>query len=136
MRKIFPTEFVFQVFSLLVAFIVVHAIYVAVVRPKADAFLAAEHAQAKADPNYLQQRSYYVVIRDYEQETCLVLMLWAMAILAFKGTVTYVESRDFWPAEDARDAYRHPSYAHWYNNAESFYKIGHAAGVGLLTLLN
>ena len=92
MRKIFPTEFVFQVFSLLVAFIIVHTIFVAVVRPNADAFLAAEKAQAEADPNYLRQRSYYVVIRDYEQETCLVLMLWAMAILAFKGTVTFSPS--------------------------------------------
>jgi len=93
MRKLFPTEFVFQVFSLLIAFIVVHAVYVAVIRPSADAFLAAEQAQVKSDPNYLQQRSYYVVIRDYEQETCFVLMLWAFAILAFKGTVTYGQQR-------------------------------------------
>lgn len=58
------------------------------------------------------------------------------ALPEFKGTVLYVESRDFWPAEDARDAYRHPSHEYWYNNAESFYRIGQAAGEGLLKLLN
>ena len=58
------------------------------------------------------------------------------ALPEFKGTVTYVETRDFWPAEDAQGAYRHPSYDQWYNNAESFYKIGEAAGKQLLKLIS
>ena len=48
MKKSFPTEFVFQVFSLLIAIIVVHAIYVAVIRPDARASLEQE-AQAMLD---------------------------------------------------------------------------------------
>ena len=35
MKKAFPTEFVYQVFSLLIAFILVHAIYVTLIRPQA-----------------------------------------------------------------------------------------------------
>ena len=93
MRKLFPTEFVFQAFSLLIAFIIVHAVYVAVIRPNADAFMAAEKAQIAADKDYIQQRSYYVVLRDYEQETCFVLMLWAMAILGYKGTALRRQQR-------------------------------------------
>lgn len=93
MRKIFPTEFVFQVFSLFISFIIVHAIYVAVIRPNADAFLEEETAQMKLDPDYMQQRSYYVVVRDYEQEACFVLMFWAFSILGFKGIVTYRQQR-------------------------------------------
>ncbi len=89
MRKIFPIEFVYQVFSLLIAFIIVHAIYVAVVRPNADAFITAENARMQIEPDTERQRSYYVVVRDYEQETCFVLMFWALAILGFKGTMTY-----------------------------------------------
>jgi biopolymer transport protein ExbB/TolQ len=85
MRKLFPTEFVYQAFSLLIAFIVVHAIYVAVIRPNAESFMAEEKARIAADKDYIQQRSYYVVLRDFEQETCFVLMLWAMAILGYKG---------------------------------------------------
>ena len=86
MRKLFPTEFVFQAFSLLIAFIIVHAVYVAVIRPNAGAFMAVEKSRIAADKDYVQQRSYYVVLRDFEQETCFVLMLWAMAILGYKGT--------------------------------------------------
>ena len=93
MRKLFPTEFVFQAFSLLIAFIVVHAAYVAVIRPNADAFMVAEKARMAADKDYVQQRSYYVVLRDFEQETCFVLMLWAMAILGYKGTAVRRQQR-------------------------------------------
>ena len=50
MRKAFPTEFVFQVFALLIAFILVHALYVTVIRPQADAFLRQEAASMRADP--------------------------------------------------------------------------------------
>jgi len=86
MKKAFPTEFVYQIFSLLIAFIIVHAMYVTVVRPQARAFLEQEAINMKADPQYVQQSSFFVVIKDYEQEACFVLMLWALAILGFKGT--------------------------------------------------
>jgi biopolymer transport protein ExbB/TolQ len=89
MKKTFPAEFVFQVFSLLIAFILVHALYVTLVRPQAEAFLAQEAANMRANPDYAQQRSFYVVLKDYEQETCFVLMLWAFAILGYKGREAY-----------------------------------------------
>jgi hypothetical protein len=42
MKKSFPFsfEFLYQVFSLIIIVIIVHAIYVAMIRPKADALLA------------------------------------------------------------------------------------------------
>ena len=89
MKKTFPTEFVFQVFSLLIAFILVHALYVTLVRPQAEVFLAREAASLHADPDYAPQRSFYVVLKDYEQESCFVLMLWAFAILGYKGREAY-----------------------------------------------
>lgn len=84
MRNLVPTEFVFQIFSLLIAFIVIHSVYVTVIRPNADAFLAEERAQIKLDSKYQPQRSFFVVVRDFEQETCFVLMVWALSILGFK----------------------------------------------------
>ncbi len=93
MRKAFPTEFVYQVFALILAAIVVHAIYVAVIRPNADAFLREQQARIQADPNYQPERSLYVLVRDYEQEACFILMLWAFAIMAYKGVGTYRERR-------------------------------------------
>ena len=66
MKKAFPTEFVYQVFALLIAFILVHALYVTLIRPQADAFMQQEAANMKADPDYVQQRSFFVVVKDYE----------------------------------------------------------------------
>ena len=93
MKKAFPAEFVYQVFSLLIAFIVVHALYVTLIRPQADAFMRQEAANMQADPDYVQQRSFFVVIKDYEQETCFVLMLWALSILVYKGRAVYAQQK-------------------------------------------
>jgi len=81
----FPNEFVYQVVSLLVAFILVHALYVAMVRPQAEIDGQAIAAQIQADPDRAPERSFFIVIKDYEQETCFVLMLWALSILGYKG---------------------------------------------------
>ncbi len=79
------SEFVYQVFALLVSFILVHAVYVTTIRPNAEAHIRAEQVRMQADKSYVQQRSVFVVLRDYEQETCFVLMFWALAILGYKG---------------------------------------------------
>ena len=89
MVKKLPLEFLFQLFSLLLGFILVHGAYVTVIRPQADAFIAGEHAKMSEDPGYEQQRSLYVVVRDYEQEACIVLMFWALAILGYKSVHTF-----------------------------------------------
>jgi biopolymer transport protein ExbB/TolQ len=93
MRKGFQTEFIFSLFSLLITFIIVHAVYVAVIRPNAEAFLANEITSIETDPNYVRQRSAYVVIRDYEQETCFILMFWALAILSYKARTTFRQQK-------------------------------------------
>ncbi|MGD2113383.1 MAG: MotA/TolQ/ExbB proton channel family protein, partial [Gammaproteobacteria bacterium] len=89
MKKSYPTELVYQVFSLLIAFILVHAVYVTLIRPQANVFLEQQAASQLADPGFVPQRSFYVVIKDYEQEACFVLMLWAFSILAYKGRAVY-----------------------------------------------
>jgi biopolymer transport protein ExbB/TolQ len=37
------------------------------------------------DPDYVQQRSTWVIVRDFEQEACFILMLWAFAIMGYKS---------------------------------------------------
>lgn len=93
MNHSFRTEFVYQVFALLISFILVHAVYVTLIRPNAEAHLQQEAALMQAHPEYVQQRSLYVVLRDYEQEACFVLMFWALAILGFKGSNTLRQQR-------------------------------------------
>ncbi len=93
MRRGLPVELVYQVFSLLIAFILVHALYVSVIRPQARVFLEQEAQRMQADTDYVQQRSFFVVVKDYEQEACFVLMLWAFAILGFKGRAAYRQQK-------------------------------------------
>jgi len=93
MKKAYPAEFVYQSLSLVVAMIIVHAVYVLVIRPQADVILAEQQAMMEVDDNYVQERSVYVIIRDFEQEACFILMLWAMAIMAYKGVVAARENK-------------------------------------------
>ena len=84
---------VYQVFSLLLVFIIVHGAYVALIRPRAELFLATEQVRMAEQPGAVQEQNFYVVIKDYEQESCLILFLWAMAILAYKGVAVWRQQR-------------------------------------------
>lgn len=85
MKKNVPIEFLYQVFALIIAFIVVHAVYVTLIRPTADSILVEQSALMQQDENYVPKRTVYVLVRDYEQEACFILMLWAVAIMAYKA---------------------------------------------------
>ncbi|GAB5415166.1 MAG: hypothetical protein Cons2KO_27690 [Congregibacter sp.] len=85
MKKGISSEFMFQLFALLTAIILVHALYVAVIRPSADAQLEAERAAQAAGEEVIPQRSIAVVIRDFEQEACFILLIWALSIMGYKG---------------------------------------------------
>jgi len=93
MKRNFPNEFIYQLFALLIAFILVHALYVTWVRPQAEIFLEQQAVQLRDNPDAVQQRSFFVVVKDYEQESCFILMLWALAILTYKGLVVYRQQR-------------------------------------------
>ena len=49
MKRGFPVELVYQVFSLLIAFILVHALYVSFIRPQAAAFIEQEMLQMQSE---------------------------------------------------------------------------------------
>ncbi|MFO7286827.1 MAG: MotA/TolQ/ExbB proton channel family protein [Gammaproteobacteria bacterium] len=93
MRRTFSNEFLFQVFALIIAVIVVHSVYVTVVRPRANAVLAEQALRMQQDENYAPDQSVWVIIRDYEQESCFVLMLWAFAIMGYKAVRVARERR-------------------------------------------
>jgi biopolymer transport protein ExbB/TolQ len=93
MKKQLPVEFIYQLFSLIIAVILVHAIYVSIVRPNSSAILADQAIQLNANPDFVPERSVYVVIRDFEQEACFILMLWAMSLMGYKALQTIKEKR-------------------------------------------
>jgi biopolymer transport protein ExbB/TolQ len=84
-------EFVYQVFSLILIMIVVHAFYTALIRPRAEAFLKKQAAAIEAGEQASEARSTYVLIKDYEQETCFILLFWAIAIIGLKSVKTLKE---------------------------------------------
>ena len=92
-RRDIPIELIVQIFSLLIAFIIVHAVYISVIRPQADTFIAQEHKLMLADSSYVQKRNFYVVVRDFEQEACFILMLWAFSIMGFKGFLSWQQNK-------------------------------------------
>ncbi|MEQ8231526.1 MAG: MotA/TolQ/ExbB proton channel family protein [Gammaproteobacteria bacterium] len=87
------TEFLFQLLALLVAVILVHVAYVTLVWPGAQVVLEARAAAQALGDTLELERSFLVVIKDYEQEACFVLMLWACAIIAWKARYVLAERR-------------------------------------------
>ncbi|MDE0680021.1 MAG: MotA/TolQ/ExbB proton channel family protein [Gammaproteobacteria bacterium] len=85
MRRQLPVEFVFQLFSLFLSVILVHAMYVAWIRPQANAVMEEQRIMLEQDAGYVPERSLYVIVRDFEQEACLILALWALAIMGYKA---------------------------------------------------
>ncbi len=90
-KKNFPVEFVYQLFALIIAIIVIHTFYVSVVRPNAQEVIAEQNLRVEQDSNYIRERSTWVLIKDLEQEACFILMFWALAIMAFKSRLVLRE---------------------------------------------
>ncbi len=86
-------DFLYQLFALIISLIIVHAVYVTVVRPNADALLKEQQARQAAGEVYEVKRSIFIVIKDYEQEACFILALWAFAIMALKAKTLVHERR-------------------------------------------
>lgn len=88
-----PFELVYQVGALIISIMLVHLVYVTSIRPNADAILERQAERQAAGEVFVQDRSLYVVLRDFEQESCFILMFWAMAIMGLKGRNALTERR-------------------------------------------
>jgi len=88
-KRALTNEFIFQLFSLMIAILLVHAIYIAIVWPNAAQVIAEQAIRINADPNYIPDRNIYVVVKDLEQEACFVLMIWAISLMTFKARETF-----------------------------------------------
>ena len=91
MKKQIPTEMIFQISALIISVILVHLVYQTVIRPNAEAVLESNAAQAAINKDYVQERSLYVVVKDYEQESCFILLFWALAIMGLKTRSAFYE---------------------------------------------
>ncbi|MCH6580472.1 MAG: hypothetical protein IH802_08945 [Nitrospinae bacterium] len=64
---------------LIVSVILVHLAYIGYVRPEADLLLEAAKQASQSAP-----RDLVIVLKDYEQEICIILMLWGSFLILSK----------------------------------------------------
>ncbi|HEX7035989.1 MAG TPA: MotA/TolQ/ExbB proton channel family protein [Pseudomonadales bacterium] len=84
MGRQIPFELIYQVAALVLSIVIVHLVYITSIRPNADALMQQAVERAEQGQPYIPPRSLYIVLKDYEQESCFVLMLWAMAMIGYK----------------------------------------------------
>ena len=88
MKTRFPKEFTFSLAVLVLAIVVIQAVWSFWVRPNAQAVLAVQYESMRKDPNYVPDRSMFVIMKDWEQQSCVILMIWALGMIAYKGRAT------------------------------------------------
>jgi biopolymer transport protein ExbB/TolQ len=89
----YPSEFFVTLIALVITVLGVHATYVAWIRPNGDEIIAAEQARMKVDPDYVPQRSFFLVIDAPEQEAEIIHFLWAMLIIGYKALLVRRERK-------------------------------------------
>ena len=89
----YPSEFFVTIVALIFTILVVHATYVAWIRPIGDAMIAAEQAGMRADPNYVAKRSFFLIINAGEQEAEIIHFMWAMLIIGYKALLVRRERK-------------------------------------------
>ena len=76
---------VYSISALLLAVIIIHSIWTLIIRPRAEAVLSQRIVVTNSKDvktQVLQLRSVYVILKDHEQEICVILCLWSLLLLA------------------------------------------------------
>lgn len=93
MKQGLLSEALWQMVALIVALIMVHAVYVTMIRPNAEVIQQQQTFLQAENPDYIAERSVYVILKDFEQETCIILFLWATSIIGMKTQQTIRQRR-------------------------------------------
>ena len=72
-------EMLKSVLALVVSIVAVHSVYIGYIRPEADLALQIAQAAGQSAP-----RDIVVILKDYEQEICLILMCWGAFLIGGK----------------------------------------------------
>jgi len=91
MKRQLPFEFFYQLAALVLAVALVHLAYITVIRPNAEEVMAQTAERLASGESFVQEQSIYVVLKDFEQEACFVLMFWAIAIMGYKARLALRE---------------------------------------------
>ena len=78
---------VYGLVALVLSVMFVHSVYTLVIRPHAEEILAARAATATTAPGARQTslRSMWIILKDGEQETCIILAVWSLCLLGMRA---------------------------------------------------
>jgi len=99
-----------QLAALVFAFIVVQATYTTVIRPVAADIQAYQAEQQQVNEDFVPERSVFVILKDFEQQACITLMLWAVFIIGMKTQQT-VRQRSLLERTSGSGERRHERFA-------------------------
>jgi len=87
---------VYSISALLLSVIVMHSIWTLIIRPRAEAVLS-QRVEVKNSENathrVLQLRSIYVILKDHEQELCVILCMWSLLLIARQAWISQQDRR-------------------------------------------
>ena len=78
-------EMFYQFVTLLLSVVIVHTLYVSLIRPNAESIIRQQAEVVAAGGPQETSRSFLIIIKDLEQESCFILMFWSIAIMGYKG---------------------------------------------------
>src|SRR5678815_1496062 len=82
---------VYSISALLLAVIVMHSIWTLIIRPRAEAVLAQRITVTNSKnvkAQVIQLRSVNVILKDHEQEICVILCMWSLLLLGRQAWLT------------------------------------------------
>lgn len=86
-------DFIVQTVGLFVSIVVVFSVYKYYIWPVAEDIEITNSIQASQNPDgvFIPEKSVTVILKNYEQLACLILMMWAMIIIVFKFSKVFSE---------------------------------------------
>jgi biopolymer transport protein ExbB/TolQ len=82
---------VYSIAALLLSVILIHSFWTLIIRPRAEAVLSQRVAVTNSTgvkAQVLQLRSVYVILKDNEQEICVILCMWSLLLLGRQAQQT------------------------------------------------
>lgn len=73
------SQIIKSLIALVVSIVVVHLVYAGIIRPQAEIVTEAARQLGQTSP-----RDLVVILKDYEQEICIILMIWGTYLISVK----------------------------------------------------
>jgi len=85
--KVTGLELIYSLGTLIAIVVIVQSLYATLVRPHAAAILAEPPVSISQSGQKVERdlRSIWIIIKDYEQETAIILAAWSLALLAYQA---------------------------------------------------